>query len=197
MPVGAGKTNSIRKCRDQGKGKNNAGIKSQMEEEMVIESVTPNALSAPTCRLTWRNGACMTRTSVERKAKQAIMATASVVATLTIIQRRSSMCSKNVLEASLSGKARKPKTFWSVILSSRRRKSEDRKTTPAPGAASLGHHRMGAPGGIKLVGWSFGSPAARASRFVASKRNGMALISWSFSFFPKEGISPLIPPVTI
>ena len=85
---------------------------------MVIESVMPNALSAPTCGLTRRNGACMTRTSVERKAKQAIMATVSVMATLAIIQRRSSRCSKNVLDVSPSGRPRKPKTFWSVILSS-------------------------------------------------------------------------------
>src|SRR5437588_5271893 len=57
----------------------------------------------------------MTRTSTPRKAKQRIIATTSVIAILTIVQRRSSKCSRNGLDVSLSGNSRNLKRSRSAI----------------------------------------------------------------------------------
>ena len=57
----------------------------------------------------------MTRTSVERKAKQTIIAAASVIAIFTIIQRKSSKCSRNGFDVSLSGRSRNLKMSRSAI----------------------------------------------------------------------------------
>src|SRR5437764_12103163 len=66
----------------------------------------PNALSAPTCGSTSWSGACMTRTSSERKAKQTIIASTRVIAILTTVHRTSSRCSRNGLDVSLSDNSR-------------------------------------------------------------------------------------------
>src|SRR5260370_5145327 len=66
----------------------------------------PNALSAPTCGSTLWSGACITRTRIERKARQTIIARTRVIAIFTTVQRRSSRCSRNGLEVSLSGNSR-------------------------------------------------------------------------------------------
>src|SRR2546423_9278056 len=70
----------------------------------------PSALSAPTCGSTSWSGACITRTSRERKAKQTIIASTRVIAILTTVHRRSSRCSRNGLDVSLSGNSRNLKT---------------------------------------------------------------------------------------
>src|SRR5438874_13719720 len=58
----------------------------------------------------------MMRTSVPRKAKQKIIATIRVIAIFTIVQRRSSRCSRKGLEVSLSGSSRNLKISRSAIL---------------------------------------------------------------------------------
>src|SRR3954452_20180741 len=73
------------------------------------------ARSAPMLGLTAPSGRCMTCTRVERKAKQTIIATISVIAIFTIVQRRSSRCSRNGFEVSLSGASRNRKMSRSVI----------------------------------------------------------------------------------
>src|SRR5205807_8244470 len=57
----------------------------------------------------------MTRTSTPRKPKQRIIATTSVIAILTMVQRRSSKCSRNGLDVSLSGNSRNLKRSRSAI----------------------------------------------------------------------------------
>src|SRR5436309_10928512 len=57
----------------------------------------------------------MTCTSVVRKTKQSTIATTSVIAIFTIVQRRSSRCSRNGFEVSLSGASRNRKMSRSVI----------------------------------------------------------------------------------
>src|SRR5438105_7909233 len=66
----------------------------------------PSARSAPTCGSISCNGICSTRTSVDRKAKQMIIATTSVIDILTMVQRKSSRCSRNGFDVSLSGNSR-------------------------------------------------------------------------------------------
>src|SRR5437762_868397 len=56
------------------------------------------------------------RTSVPRKAKHKIIATIRVIAIFTIVQRRSSRCSRKGLEVSLSGSSRNLKISRSAIL---------------------------------------------------------------------------------
>src|SRR5207248_6733554 len=56
------------------------------------------------------------RTSVPRKAKHKIIATIRVIAIFTIVQRRSSRCSRKGLEVSLSGSSRNLKISLSAIL---------------------------------------------------------------------------------
>src|SRR5206468_8476949 len=75
----------------------------------------PSALSVPICEPTACRGACITRTRVERKAKQTIIATPRVMATFTMVHRKSSRCSRNGLEVSLSGKSRNLKMSRSAI----------------------------------------------------------------------------------
>src|SRR5713101_2098991 len=75
----------------------------------------PSALSVPICELTSCNGAWSTRTRVERNAKQTTIATVSVIAIFTIIQRKSSRCSRNGFEVSLSGRSRNLKMSVSAI----------------------------------------------------------------------------------
>src|SRR6266536_987780 len=75
----------------------------------------PSALSAPICGPTSRNGACITRTSVERKAKQMSIAAISVIAIFTMVHRKSSRCSRNGFEVSLSGSSRNLKMSRSAI----------------------------------------------------------------------------------
>src|SRR4026208_1531161 len=77
----------------------------------------PSALSVPICEPTSRNGACSIRTSVERNVKQTIIAAASVIAIFTIVHRKSSKCSRNGLEVSLSGTSRNLKMSRSVLRS--------------------------------------------------------------------------------
>src|SRR5881398_3071000 len=79
----------------------------------------PSALSVPTSPPTCCNGAWRTRTSQDLKAKQTIMATTSVIAIFTIVQRRSSRCSRNGLEVSLSGSSRNLKMSRSAMLPGR------------------------------------------------------------------------------
>src|SRR5438874_12794635 len=57
----------------------------------------------------------MTRTSIPRKAKQSTIATTRVMAIFTIVQRRSSRCSRNGFDVSLSGNSRNRKTSRSAI----------------------------------------------------------------------------------
>src|SRR4029450_9221819 len=75
----------------------------------------PSALSVPICELTSYNGACVTRTRNERKAKPIIIAMTSVIAIFTIVHRRSSRCSRNGLVVSLSGNSRNLKMSRSAI----------------------------------------------------------------------------------
>src|SRR4029453_10092739 len=77
----------------------------------------PSALSVPICDPTSRNGACNIRTSVERNAKQKIIAAATLIAIFTIVHRKSSKCSRNGLEVSLSGTSRNLKMSRSIIRS--------------------------------------------------------------------------------
>src|SRR5436189_2046681 len=101
-----------------------------------MESVMPSAFSVPTCDPTSRNGACNIRTSVERNAKQMIIAAASVIAIFTIIHRRSSKCSRNGLEVSLSGTSRNLKTSFSVmrwILAAKYNDSHEHLGSPSCG----------------------------------------------------------------
>src|SRR6266403_3424418 len=81
----------------------------------MIESVMPSARSAPTCGSISCNGICSTRTSVDRKAKQMIIATTSVIDILTMVQRKSSRCSRNGFDVSLSGSSRNLKMSRSAI----------------------------------------------------------------------------------
>src|SRR5205807_273397 len=80
-----------------------------------MESVMPSALRVPICEPTSRSGACITRTSVERNRKQTIIATPSVIAIFTMVHRKSSKCSRNGLEVSLSGRSRNLKMSRSAI----------------------------------------------------------------------------------
>src|SRR3954462_13780528 len=82
---------------------------------MVKESVMPRARNAPILGSTSRIGRCMIWTSVVRKTKQSTIATRSVIAIFTIVQRRSSRCSRNGFEVSLSGASRNRKMSRSVI----------------------------------------------------------------------------------
>ena len=68
----------------------------------------------PARRLRW-SGRCMTSTSRCRKAKQSIIATKRTIAIFTIVQRRSSRCSRKGFEVSLSGGSRKAKMLRSFI----------------------------------------------------------------------------------
>src|ERR1700680_2817010 len=89
----------------------------------MIESVMPNARSAPTCGSISCNGICSTRTSVDRKAKQIIIASTSVIDILTMVQRKSSRCSRNGFDVSISGSSRNLKMSRSAMESTITRKS--------------------------------------------------------------------------
>src|SRR6266542_4230698 len=75
----------------------------------------PSALRVPICEPTSRSGICITRTSVERNRKQTIIATPSVIDIFTMVHRKSSKCSRNGLEVSLSGKSRNLKMSCSAM----------------------------------------------------------------------------------
>src|SRR6266542_4449634 len=92
-----------------------------------MESVMPSALRVPICEPTSRSGACSTRTSVERNRKQTIIATPSVIATFTMVHRKSSKCSRNGLEVSLSGRSRNLKMSRSAIGWKNQRRASDRR----------------------------------------------------------------------
>src|SRR5688500_13984930 len=77
---------------------------------MVKESVTLRARNAPMFGPRLSSGRCMMWTSDVRKTKQRIIAMMSVTAIFTIVHRRSSRCSRNGLEVSLSGRSRNLKT---------------------------------------------------------------------------------------
>src|SRR6266480_1737403 len=66
----------------------------------------PSALSAPTCGSTSWSGACITRTNSERNAKQTSIARTRVIAIFTTVHRKSSRCSRNGFDVSLSGNSR-------------------------------------------------------------------------------------------
>src|SRR5882724_5465546 len=90
----------------------------------------PSALSVPTCDPRWLSGAWIIRTSVERNAKHIIIATPSVRAIFTMVQRKSSRCSRNGLDVSVSGGSRNLKMSRSAIgleTSARR----ERQKTPS------------------------------------------------------------------
>src|SRR5881398_4112393 len=97
----------------------------------------PNALSAPTCGSTLWSGACITRTRIEGKAKQTIIARTRVSAIFTTVQRRSSRCSRNGLDVSLSGNSRNLKISRSAILPVRQLDNSFRDQT-CPHAESVG-----------------------------------------------------------
>src|SRR5947199_4132297 len=82
---------------------------------MVIESVMPSARKVSTWPPTSLKGRCRMATSRCRKAKQKNIATTSTAAIFTIVQRRSSRCSRNGFEVSLSGASRNRKMSRSVI----------------------------------------------------------------------------------
>src|SRR5688572_10630823 len=77
---------------------------------MVNESVTLRARNAPMFGPRLSSGRCMICTSEARKTKLRIIAARSVIAIFTIVHRRSSRCSRNGLEVSLSGRSRNLKT---------------------------------------------------------------------------------------
>src|SRR4029077_5510516 len=79
----------------------------------------------------------MTRTSVPRKAKQIIIAAIRVIAIFTIVQRRSSRCSRKGLDVSLSGNSRNLKISRSAILPVRQLNNSFREQT-CPHAESVG-----------------------------------------------------------
>src|SRR6267154_4014603 len=79
----------------------------------------------------------MTRTSIPRKAKQIIIARIRVIAIFTIVQRRSSRCSRNGLDVSLSGSSRNLKISRSAILPVRQLDNSFRDQT-CPHAESVG-----------------------------------------------------------
>src|SRR5204863_8455530 len=79
----------------------------------------------------------MTRTRVPRKAKQIIIARIRVIAIFTIVQRRSSRCSRKGLEVSLSGSSRNLKISRSAILPVRQLDNSFREQT-CPHAGSVG-----------------------------------------------------------
>src|SRR5205814_6750683 len=87
--------------------------------EATIESVIPSARRTPRFWPMSCKGACMIRTSVPRKAKHKIIAAIKVIAIFTIVQRRSSRCSRKGLEVSLSGSSRNLKISRSTILPGR------------------------------------------------------------------------------
>src|SRR5947207_7125288 len=77
------------------------------------------------------------RTSVPRKAKHKIIATIRVIAIFTIVQRRSSRCSRKGLEVSLSGSSRNLKISRSAILP-RRQLDDSFRDQTCPRAESVG-----------------------------------------------------------
>jgi len=93
----------------------------------------PSALSVPTCDPRWLSGAWITRTSVERNAKQTIIATPIVRAIFTMVQRKSSRCSRNGLDVSVSGGSRNLKMSRSAIGPKSQCGASDKK----PRAASV------------------------------------------------------------
>src|SRR5437870_6749757 len=94
-----------------------------------MESVMPSALRVPICEPTSRSGACRIRTRAARNAKQTIIAIPSVIAIFTMVHRKSSKCSRNGLEVSLSGRSRNLKISRSAILMKKSTKRQRQKTT--------------------------------------------------------------------
>src|SRR5436190_3757508 len=82
---------------------------------MVNESVTPMARKAPIFGSSSCSGCCMMCTSDDRKAKEATIAIRSVSAIFTIVHLRSSRCSRNGFDVSLSGTSRNLKILRSAI----------------------------------------------------------------------------------
>src|ERR1700757_4899232 len=97
----------------------------------------PSALSVPICEPTSRSGACIMRTSADRNAKHTIIAIVSVIAIFTIVHRRSSRCSRNGLEVSLSGSSRNLKMSRSAMLPGRQLDDSFRDQT-RPHAQGIG-----------------------------------------------------------
>src|SRR5437764_6862192 len=91
----------------------------------------------------------MTRTSVPRKAKQKIIATIRVIAIFTIVQRRSSRCSRKGLEVSLSGSSRNLKTSRNAISADEPARAQTRPSAESVGVANsaLGDHLRDFGGG--------------------------------------------------
>src|ERR1051326_4955664 len=104
---------------------------------MTMESVMPRARSTPAFGSISCSGACMTRTSAPRNAKHIIMATISVIAIFTIVHRKSSRCSRNGLEVSLSGSSRNLKMSRSAMLPGRQLDNSFRGQ-PRPHAQGIG-----------------------------------------------------------
>ena len=93
----------------------------------------PSALSVPTCDPRWLSGAWIMRTSVERNAKQTIMVTPRVRAIFTMVHRKSSRCSRNGFDVSVSGGSRNLKMSRRAIEPEAQRGASDRR----PRAASV------------------------------------------------------------
>ena len=75
-------------------------------------------------------------TRVDRKAKQSTIATSSVIAIFTIVQRRSSRCSRNGFDVSLSGKSRNLKMPRNAMV---------RRSGPIEGEKSRARRRAQIP----------------------------------------------------
>src|SRR2546429_3767217 len=96
----------------------------------------PSALSVPTCDPRWLSGAWIMRTSVERNAKHIIIATPSVRAIFTMVQRKSSRCSRNGLDVSVSGGSRNLKMSRSAIGTGSSAQGEPQKTASSERGAN-------------------------------------------------------------
>src|SRR6187399_1445255 len=82
---------------------------------MVNESVTPMARKAPILGSSSCSGCCMMCTSDDLNAKEATIAIRSVIAIFTIVHRRSSRCSRNGFDVSLSGTSRNLKRLRNAM----------------------------------------------------------------------------------
>src|SRR5437868_4985535 len=96
----------------------------------------PSALSVPICEPRPRSGACKTWTRVERNAKQTIIAMPSARAIFTMLQRKSSKCSRNGLDVSVSGGSRNLKMSRSAIGTGSSAQGERQKTASSERGAN-------------------------------------------------------------
>src|SRR5215471_9712320 len=103
------------------------------------------------------------RTRVERNAKQTIIATPSVRAIFTMVHRKSSRCSRNGLEVSVSGGSRNLKMSRSVIG------PEAQRGASARGERGANAKRVSVANFIRrdhVMDFLAGEPAAIENRFA-------------------------------